>query len=158
MSALLALVGFVGLCLLVGAAEAALSSRAVQGWYLSLTQPPGTPPAWVFGPIWTVLYIMIGVAGWMVWRHASGVRPLRLWGWQLAANAAWTPAFFGLHSPGTRIGCERGPAWTDRADYPRLLETVPTGGLAHAALSGLVLLCDLSFRRFLVDESSLRLG
>jgi benzodiazapine receptor len=98
-SALLALVGFVGLCLLVGAAEAALSSRAVQGWYLSLTQPPGTPPAWVFGPIWTVLYIMIGVAGWMVWRHASGVRPLRLWGWQLAANAAWTPAFFGLHSP-----------------------------------------------------------
>jgi tryptophan-rich sensory protein len=46
-----------------------------------------------------VLYVTIGVAGWLAWRRAGAARPLRLWGWQLAANAAWTPAFFGLHSP-----------------------------------------------------------
>ena len=46
-----------------------------------------------------MLYAMIGVAGWMVWRRAMSPRPLRLWGWQLAANACWTPAFFALHSP-----------------------------------------------------------
>lgn len=96
---MLALVGFVGLCLLVGAAEAAMATSAARGWYLSLTYPFGTPPIWVFGPVWTVLYVMIGAAGWLVWRRTGAGRPLRLWGWQLAANAAWTPALFGLHSP-----------------------------------------------------------
>ena len=42
---------------------------------------------------------MIGVSGWLAWRRAITPRPLRLWGWQLAANACWTPAFFALHSP-----------------------------------------------------------
>jgi tryptophan-rich sensory protein len=83
----------------VGAAEAALTIGAIKSWYLSLNQPPGTPPSWAFGPVWTALYVMIGVAGWLVWRRVGAARPLRLWGWQLAANAAWTPAFFGLHSP-----------------------------------------------------------
>jgi tryptophan-rich sensory protein len=95
----LALVGFVGLCLLVGAADGSVVARASHGWYLSLNRPFGTPPDWVFGVVWTMLYAMIGVAGWMVWRRAMSPRPLRLWGWQLAANACWTPAFFALHSP-----------------------------------------------------------
>lgn len=99
MSSVLALVGFVGLCLLVGAADAAISGYGVRHWYLSLTQPPGTPPNWVFGPIWSVLYVLMGVAGWLIWRRVGASRPLRLWGWQLAANAAWTPFFFGLHNP-----------------------------------------------------------
>ncbi len=42
---------------------------------------------------------MVGVAGWLVWRRSGAARPLRLWGWQLAANAMWMPAFFGLHKP-----------------------------------------------------------
>ncbi len=42
---------------------------------------------------------MIGVAGWLVWRRSTSTRPLRLWGWQLAANAFWAPAFFAMHSP-----------------------------------------------------------
>ena len=91
--------GFVGLCLLVGATDAALTADATRGWYLSLARPPGTPPNWVFAPVWTALYLMIGTAGWLVWRRVGAARPLRLWGWQLAANALWTPAFFGLHSP-----------------------------------------------------------
>lgn len=96
---MLALVGFVGLCLLVGAAGGSIVAGLPRAWYLSLDRPPGTPPNWVFGSVWTALYAVIGVAGWQAWRRALTPRPLRLWGWQLAVNACWTPAFFALHSP-----------------------------------------------------------
>ena len=99
MSPVLALVGFVGLCLLVAAADGSIVAGAARGWHLSLNRPPGTPPNWVFAAVWTALYAMIGLAGWLVWRRTVGTRALRLWGWQLAANAFWTPAFFALHSP-----------------------------------------------------------
>ena len=99
----LALVGFVGLCLLVGSANGALTARSVQGWYLSLARPPLTPPNWVFGPVWTVLYVMIGVAAWLVWRRQGAGRALRIWGWQLAVNALWSPVFFALHRIGLAL-------------------------------------------------------
>jgi tryptophan-rich sensory protein len=76
-----------------------MTARAVQTWYTTLRAPPGTPPNWVFAPVWATLYVTIGVAGWLVWKRLGAARPLRLWGWQLAANALWAPAFFGLHSP-----------------------------------------------------------
>lgn len=95
--------GFVGLCLLVGAAGATVAARAVHGWYAALVHPPGMPPNWVFGPVWTALYILIGISGWMVWQRVGAHRVLRLWGWQLAANALWVPAFFGLHRPGAGL-------------------------------------------------------
>ncbi len=98
-SSVLALVGFVGLCLLVGAVGGSLTAQALHAWYPSLIAPPGTPPNWVFAPVWTLLYIMIGTAAWLVWKRRGPSRPLRVWGWQLAANALWVPAFFGLHSP-----------------------------------------------------------
>jgi benzodiazapine receptor len=103
-SPVLALVGFVGLCLLVGAVGGSMTARAVNGWYQTLHAPPGTPPNWVFAPVWTVLYVMIGVAAWLVWKRLGATRLLRLWGWQLAANALWAPAFFGLHSPVLAMG------------------------------------------------------
>jgi benzodiazapine receptor len=95
----LALVGFIGLCLLVAVVGGSMTARAVHHWYLTLHAPVGTPPSWVFAPVWTALYVMTGVAGWLVWRRLGAAQPLRLWGWQLAANALWAPAFFGLHSP-----------------------------------------------------------
>ncbi len=102
---LVALVGFVGLSLLVGVVGGIVTAPAVRGWYLSLTRPPGTPPDWVFAPVWTVLYVLIGVAALLVWKRASSPATarrarsaLRLWGWQLLVNAAWSPAFFALHS------------------------------------------------------------
>ncbi len=103
-SSALALVGFVGLCLLVGAVGGSMTAQAVHHWYLTLTPPPGTPPTWVFAPVWTALYVMIGTAAWMVWKRRGASKPLRLWGWQLAANALWAPAFFGLHSPRLAMG------------------------------------------------------
>src|SRR5690348_8496440 len=96
---MLALVGFVGLCLLVGAASGTIIAGTDRGWYASLVRPTGTPPSWVFGPVWVCLYAMIGTAGWLVWRRTAAARPLRLWGWQPAANAFWAPAFFAFRSP-----------------------------------------------------------
>ena len=96
-----ALLGFVGLCLLAGAVGGGITASSIRTWYALLPHPPGTPPDWVFAPVWTTLYVLMGVAGWLVWRRpAIGQRQaLALWGWQLLANALWTPAFFGLHSP-----------------------------------------------------------
>lgn len=92
--------GFVGLCLLVGAAGGALTANALVSWYPSLVPPPGNRPNWVFAPVWTTLYVMMGVAAWLVWLRGGGYRALRCWGWQLAANAAWPAAFFGFRSTG----------------------------------------------------------
>jgi len=95
----LALVGFIGLCLLVGAAEGTIISGTPRVWYMSLTRPPGTPPARVLAAAWLCLYSLTGFAGWLAWRRATTARPLRLWGWQLAASACLAPAFFALHNP-----------------------------------------------------------
>jgi benzodiazapine receptor len=100
----LALVGFIGLCLLVGVVGGSMTVRAVHHWYQTLHMPPGTPPNWVFAPVWTALYVMIGVAGWLVWKQLGASPPLRLWGWQLAANALWAPTFFGLHCIALAMG------------------------------------------------------
>jgi benzodiazapine receptor len=87
------------LCLLVGAAASAITGTSVHTWYLSLARPPGTPPNWLFGPVWGLLYVLIGVAAWLIWRRTGAGRTIRIWGWQLMLNALWTPAFFGLRSP-----------------------------------------------------------
>jgi translocator protein len=92
-------VGFIGLCLLVGVVDGSMTARAIHTWYTRLHAPPGTPPNWIFAPIWAALYLMTGTAAWLVWRRIGAAHPLRLWGWQLAANALWAPFFFGLHSP-----------------------------------------------------------
>jgi len=96
---LFALIGFIGLCLLVGVVDGGISAGSVRAWYLSLIAPPATPPSWLFAPVWTALHVMIGTAAWLVWREVGTAWPLRLWGWQLLANALWSPAFFGLRSP-----------------------------------------------------------
>jgi tryptophan-rich sensory protein len=88
----------VGLCLLVGAANDAVTLVSVRTWYLSLTPPLLTPPDRVFVPVWNVLYLLIGVSAWLVWRRPGHRAPLRMWGWQLLANAFWPSAFFGLRS------------------------------------------------------------
>lgn len=69
-------------------------------WYQSLAKPAWNPPAWLFGPVWTTLYLMIAAAGWLVWRRGpEGRAALAFWGVQIALNAAWTLLFFGLHKP-----------------------------------------------------------
>lgn len=94
---MLALVGFIGLCLLVAATDASLARHSLIAWYLSLTRPPGTLPNGVLVTMWATAYVILGTAAWLVWRHAGAGPALRMWGWQVAANALWAPAFFGVH-------------------------------------------------------------
>lgn len=74
-------------------------------YYARLDKPTWAPPTWLFGPVWTLLYALIGVAAWLVARRAGPGRgrALGLWGVQLGMNAAWTPIFFGLRSPGLAL-------------------------------------------------------
>jgi tryptophan-rich sensory protein len=74
-----------------------IASANARSFYAQLARPDWAPPAWLFAPVWTVLYILIGVAAWMVWRARGfdGARgPLLLFLLQLAANALWTWIFF----------------------------------------------------------------
>ncbi len=64
-------------------------------WYAQMRKPSWTPPNWAFGPVWTVLYIMIAIAGWLVWREAGPGPAIFLWGAQLVLNAMWSWLFFG---------------------------------------------------------------
>ena len=75
-------------------------------WYDGLRKPSFNPPGWVFGPVWTLLYAMMGTSAWLVWRRQGfkGARgALGLFLLQLALNAAWTPLFFGLQRPGAAL-------------------------------------------------------
>lgn len=89
-----ALLGF-GAAVFVAAAIGGLGVQDASAEYASLEQPSWAPPSELFGPVWTVLYAMIAVAGWLVWRRV-GFGPA-VWAWivQLALNAIWTPLFFG---------------------------------------------------------------
>lgn len=72
-------------------------------WYVALNKPALNPPSWIFGPVWTGLYILMAIAAWLVWRERGAPgRALALAGWfvQLMLNAAWSWLFFGLHRPG----------------------------------------------------------
>jgi translocator protein len=71
---------------------------ATRAPYDAFERPAWSPPGWVFGPVWTVLYVLMGVAAWLVWREGGWARqrgPLSLFLVQLALNALWTPLFFG---------------------------------------------------------------
>ncbi|HEY1121522.1 MAG TPA: TspO/MBR family protein [Haloferula sp.] len=78
-----------------------LTASSIGSWYAALERPPGTPPNAVFGPVWTVLYAMMGIAFALVW-HRAPAGPakrgaLTMFFIQLALNLAWTPVFFGAH-------------------------------------------------------------
>jgi tryptophan-rich sensory protein len=88
---------------LLGGLSGWLTASSIGGWYAKLNQPPGTPPNWVFGPVWTLLYAMMGTALALVWHRVPAgpakSRALAAFGLQFALNLAWTPVFFGLRLP-----------------------------------------------------------
>ncbi|MET3720889.1 MULTISPECIES: TspO/MBR family protein [unclassified Arthrobacter] len=71
----------------------------VNGWYVGADKAPWSPPNWLFGPVWTVLYTAMAVAAWLAWRrHSPASRPaLVIYGVQLCLNLVWTPTFFSLY-------------------------------------------------------------
>ncbi|MGD9847059.1 MAG: TspO/MBR family protein [Variibacter sp.] len=72
-------------------------------WYAGLAKPSFNPPAWLFGPVWTVLYFLIAVAGSRVWLRDRNGWPMKLWWAQLALNFLWTPVFFAAHQLGLAL-------------------------------------------------------
>lgn len=86
---------------ILGSASGLLTASSIRGWFSTLEKPLGNPPNWVFGPVWAVLYAMMGSSLALIW-HRAGPGPdrrkaLTLFFSQVALNLAWTPVFFGAH-------------------------------------------------------------
>lgn len=99
-------------CLVLCFAAAGLGSlwtvpaTSAGGWYQQIAKPSWTPPSWLFGPVWTALYLAMAVAAWWVWRQggwAAHRSALTLFLVQLVLNALWSGLFFGLRSPGLAV-------------------------------------------------------
>jgi benzodiazapine receptor len=95
-------IGLMGWIVLTGAAAAigAVASSDAGSFYAELSRPAWAPPASVFGPVWTVLYVLMAVAAWLVWREAGAAGragALVLYVFQLILNALWSVLFFGQH-------------------------------------------------------------
>jgi len=105
-ASVLGLAAALGLSLGTGLVGSLATASSVATWYPALDKPSWTPPDWLFGPVWTLLYMMMGVAAWLVWRGAASGRarlPLLLFALQLLLNACWSLLFFGLRSPGLAL-------------------------------------------------------
>ena len=102
----IALVIAVVVCFAAAGIGSLYTTPAIPVWYASLQKPAWTPPAWAFGPVWTLLYMMMAVAVWLVWRERgfAGARlALTLFGVQLVLNALWSVLFFGRRNPGAAL-------------------------------------------------------
>ena len=90
-------------CLAAGAIGSIFTRSAITTWYATLEKPPFTPPNWLFAPAWTLLYVLMGTAAFLVWRNGLGNRQVRIalivFLIQLILNALWSVVFFGLESP-----------------------------------------------------------
>lgn len=87
--------GGIGLLLLTFAAPAIGLQWPPGEWYHGINKPSWNPPGWIFGPVWSVLYLMMAAAAFLVWRKEGWSRAMNAWLVQLVFNAAWTPLFFG---------------------------------------------------------------
>ncbi|MBN1455900.1 MAG: tryptophan-rich sensory protein [Methanomicrobia archaeon] len=101
--ALIKLIVSILVCQLAGLIGSFATSASVQTWYPTLNKPFFTPPSWVFAPVWITLYLLMGVAAYLVWRQGLDEplvrRGLAIFGIQLILNTLWSIAFFGLRSP-----------------------------------------------------------
>lgn len=98
----LALAGFLALSFAASAIGGVSTRTGPGSWYAGIEKPAFNPPGWVFGTVWTTLYVLIGVSAWLVWRRrgVDGARgPLLLWLAQLALNALWPALLFASRRP-----------------------------------------------------------
>jgi translocator protein len=102
----ISLVVWLGLCFGVAGLSGSWTAAEIPGWYRTLARPAIAPPNWVFGPVWSILYALMGIAAWRVWLTAPS--PARTWGLtlfllQLALNFAWSWIFFRQHAIGAAL-------------------------------------------------------
>ena len=94
------------ICFAVAGIGSRVTMPSVANWYTGLRKPNWTPPDWLFGPVWTVLYLSMAVAAWLVWRCvglSGAALPLAVFGIQLALNFAWSIIFFGRNNIGLAL-------------------------------------------------------
>jgi len=91
----------VGLCLGAGILGSFFTTSSIQIWYATLIKPPFSPPNWIFGPVWTTLYVLMGISLYLVWISKSRLKQKAIYIFllQLVLNALWSVVFFGLHNP-----------------------------------------------------------
>lgn len=98
----LALLGFLAAAFIAGGIGSAATLENVRAWYPHLQKPSWTPPNWLFGPVWTCLYVMMSIAAWRVWRLKTGKSAkteVALYAGQIVLNLFWSILFFGLRNP-----------------------------------------------------------
>lgn len=121
------------------------TAKGVRDWYPALVKPSFNPPSWVFGPVWTALYLMMSFAAALAWSRADPAgrrRVVALYGVHLAANAAWSFLFFALRAP-----------WLALLDLAALLGLIvamialflPLSGLAALLLAPYLAWCGFAF-------------
>ncbi|OGC88576.1 TspO protein [Candidatus Adlerbacteria bacterium RIFOXYC1_FULL_48_26] len=99
-----ALIGFIALSEAAGIVGSFFTAPSIAGWYATLTKPDIAPPNWIFAPVWTTLFLLMGIAAFLVWRTRKNTRTaLGLFGLQLALNVLWSLLFFGLQNPGAAL-------------------------------------------------------
>lgn len=98
----LGLIGSIILCFSAAGLGAAATTSSVRGWYQTIAKPSWTPPDWIFGPVWSALYLMMAISVWLVWRAGwkKSYSALVWFGLQLALNVLWSVIFFGMQRPG----------------------------------------------------------
>ena len=103
MKALVDLIAWVIICLAAGFIGSIFTMPSLPAWYAGLNKPPFNPPNWIFGPVWTTLFILMGISAWLVWEKGFRNKEVRsaimLFCAQLALNMLWSLLFFGLKSP-----------------------------------------------------------
>lgn len=104
MQRILRVILVVATCLVIGYLSGLVTKESITTWYPTIKKPSFNPPNWIFAPVWTILYIMMGVAGGIVWNRIdmdeeNVKKAFRLFIFQLALNALWSYLFFGLHNP-----------------------------------------------------------
>lgn len=82
---------------LAGLVGSLFTFSAIPTWYATLNKPSFSPPNWIFGPVWTILYILMGISLYLVW--SKGKRGVALFKFHLVINSSWSIVFFGLRSP-----------------------------------------------------------
>lgn len=96
------LIGWVLVCFLAAGIGSAATTPQIPGWYAGLEKPSFNPPAWIFGPVWSTLYLMMAISAWLVWRIGGwkhGSLALGVFCGHLVLNTLWSVLFFGLQSP-----------------------------------------------------------
>jgi translocator protein len=91
------------ICELAGVIGGLFTRSSIPTWYATLQKPSFNPPGWIFGPVWTILYLLMGISLYLVWQSAADPRlkslALIAFGVQLLLNALWSVIFFGLRAP-----------------------------------------------------------